>query len=240
MIADIWTVMWKEWKCLFRYRGSRLRALMTLLIPVGLVAIYFPLSEGHHWVDSPVALFALIVPMILVGMAIPDSFAGERERHTLGTLLASRLPDRAILFGKLAVAVAFGWIATIFILLVGLVTLNVAHWEGHMLLYSPTVALADLVLSFLVATIVAGAGIFISLRAATVQEAQQMLMSIFLVPLVGLSLIFFAFHKQIGNALGGLDFTQVVLIAIAVLVVVDVMLLLAAMARFKRARLILG
>ena len=100
MIADIWTVIWKERKSLFRHRGSRLRAVFNLLIPVGLVAIYFPLGEGHNWVSSPVALFALIIPMLLVGTTVPDAFAGERERHTLSTLLASRLPDRAVLFGK--------------------------------------------------------------------------------------------------------------------------------------------
>jgi ABC-2 type transport system permease protein len=240
MMADIWTVMWKERRGLFRHRGNRWRAVLTLLVPIGIFAIYFPLDTGRDWVDSPVALFSLIVPLIMVGMAIPDSFAGERERHTLGTLLASRLPDRAILFGKIAVAVGYGWIATIIILLVGLVTVNAAHWEGHVLLYSPTIALMVVVLSFLVAMLVAGAGIFISLRAATVQEAQQLLMTILLVIPMVLGFVFFAFHNQIGDALEGIDVMQIVYIAMAVLFVVDVVLLLAATARFQRARLILN
>jgi ABC-2 type transport system permease protein len=240
MIGDMLTVMWKERKTLFRHRGSRLRAVFNLLIPVGLVAIYFPLGEGRNWVSSPVALFALIIPMLLVGTTVPDAFAGERERQTLSTLLASRLPDRAVLFGKIAVAVAYGWIVTLIAILLGLVTVNAAYWEGHVLLYSPAIAVADVVLSFLVATFVTGAGILISLRAATVQEAQQLLMTILLVPPLILGVVFTVFHKQIANALGGLDFMQAVLIAIGVFIAVDVILLLADMVRFQRARLILG
>ena len=46
---------------------------------------------------------------MMVSSLVADSFAGERERHTLETLLASRLPDRAILAGKLLVPVAVAW-----------------------------------------------------------------------------------------------------------------------------------
>ena len=240
MIGDMLTMIWKERKSLFVSRGSRLRAMVNLFIPVLLVAIYIPWSEGPDWVSSPVALFALIVPVLLVGTTVPDAFAGERERHTLSTLLASRLPDRAVLFGKLAVAVGYGWLVTLIAILLGLVTVNAAHWEGHVLLYSPTVAVADVVLSFLVATFVAVVGILISLRTATVQAAQQLLMTILLIPPLAMGVIFSVFHKQIGNALGGIDFMQAVLIAMGVLIALDVVLLLAIMARFRRARLILG
>ena len=214
--------------------------MVNLFIPVLLVAIYIPWNEGRDWVSSPVALSALIIPVLLVGTTVPDSFAGERERHTLSTLLASRLPDRAVLFGKLAVAVGYGWLVTLLAILLGLVTVNAAHGEGHVLLYSPTVAVADVVLSFLVATFVAGIGILISLRSSTVQAAQQLLMTILLIPPLVLAVIFSVFHKQIGNALGGIDFMQVVLIAMGVLIAADAVLLLAIMARFRRARLILG
>jgi len=240
MIGDILTVMWKERKLLFRHQGSRARTVMTSLVPVVMVAIYLPWQTGTDWVDSPVALFALIVPMMLVGMAIPDSFAGERERHTLETLLSSRLSDRAILFGKVALAVGYGWTAMIIIMLLGLVTVNVVHWDGHVLLYTPAIALMTIVLSFLVAMVVAGAGILISLRAGTAQEAQQLLMSAMMVPPMLLGLIFLLLRDRLRDIFEGLDFTHVVLILGAVLAVVGMGLLWAAMARFRRARMILG
>ena len=240
MIADILTVMWKERKGLFRHRGSRFRAVFTMMVPVIMVAVYFPWQTGRDWVDGPVALFALIVPMILVGMAVPEAFAGERERHTLGTLLASRLPDRAILWGKVALAVGYGWAATIAILLLSLITLNATHWDGEFLFYSPSTGLAVLVLSLLVATVVAGAGILISLRAGTVQEATQILMAILITPPMLLSLVFLLLHERIRGVLDSLEFTEAVLVAGAVLLVIGLMLLRAAAARFKRSRLILG
>jgi len=122
MIADILTVMWKERKGLLRSQGSRTRAVLGFLIPMVMLGIYLPLQIGRALVEGPWSLLASVfIPMMLVGMMIPESFAGERERHTLETLLASRLTDRAILFGKVAVAVGYAWGITLMLLLVSLV-----------------------------------------------------------------------------------------------------------------------
>jgi ABC-2 type transport system permease protein len=246
MTADILTVMWKERKGLFRVRGRRSQALLAMLSPVFL-AVYMPWQEGAAWVRTAWSLLiAFIVPLILVGITIPDSFAGERERHTLRTLLASRLPDRAILFGKMATAVAFGWGATLILLLVSLVTVNVLHWQGRVLLYTPTVALAGIAVSLLVALLTAAVGVLFSLRASTVQEAQQSTMGVLLaLPMLlqfaSLILLRSGFGSQwLNTALEGVTLGKIVLGFVAVLVLLDMVLLWMAMARFKRARLILG
>jgi ABC-2 type transport system permease protein len=190
MLADIVTVMWRERKGLLRYQGSRTRAVLSLLIPVVMLGIYLPLQIGRALVEGPWSLLASVfIPMMTVGMTIPESFAGERERHTLGTLLASRLPDRAILFGKVAVAVGCAWGMTLMLLLVSLTMVNIVHWDGQVLLFTPIVALANAAFSLLVASLVAGLGVLISLRASTVQEAQQTLMTATLFPLVLLQMI---------------------------------------------------
>jgi len=246
MKDDILTVIWKERKGLFRVRGRRAQALLAMFSPI-LLAIYFPLAEGARWVESPLSLLlAFIAPLILVGISIPDSFAGERERHTLPTLLASRLSDRAILFGKIITSVAFGWIVTLVLLLISLVTANIANWAGHILFYKPSILLAALAFSFLVAMLTAAAGVLFSLRAATAQEAQQTLMAVLLIPPMILQFALFAIlSSESGEArfrevLSGLSFEQVILVIVAVLLALDVALLMAAMARFKRARLILS
>jgi len=239
MIADILTVMWKERKGMFRYRGSRTRFLMVLLAPV-LMAIIFPLQAGPDWVERLDSVFiAVFIPIILVSITIPDSFAGERERHTLGTLLASRLPDRAILFGKVAVSVAFAWGVPLVAILLGLVTVNVAHWEAKLLLLTPTIALADLGLSFLLATLAAGAGVLISLRSETVQEAMQTLTAVLLLPPMLLGFVLQMFRDQVRGLFGALDGNQVLLIVLAVLAMIDLGVFSAVIARFQRARLIL-
>ena len=246
MKDDILTVMWKERKGLFRVRGRRAQAILGMFSPV-LLAIYLPISAGVEWVENPLSLLlAFVALLILVGISIPDSFAGERERHTLPTLLASRLSDRAILFGKIITSVAFGWGVTLVLLLIGLVTVNVAHWDGHVLFYKPSILLADLAFSFLVAMLTAGAGVLFSLRAATAQEAQQTLMAVLLIPPMILQFALFAIlgsdsgKARLQEVLGALSFEQVILAIVAALLVLDVVLLMAAMARFKRARLILG
>jgi len=246
MKDDILTMLWKERKGLFRVRGRRAQALLGMFSPV-LLAVLFPLQEGVEWVQSPLSvLLAFIAPLILVGISIPDSFAGERERHTLPTLLASRLSDRAILFGKMTTSVAFGWGVTLVLLGTGLVTVNIAHWDGHILFYKPSILLADLTFSFLVAMLTAGAGVLFSLRAATAQEAQQTLMAVLLIPPMILQFGLFAImgsdsgKARLNEVLAALSFEQIILVIVAVLLVLDVGLLMAAMSRFKRARLILG
>ena len=239
MINDILTVMWKERRGMFRYRGSRTRLLMVLVSPL-LMAIVFPLQAGPAWVkDLDSVIIAVFVPIILVSITIPDSFAGERERHTLGTLLASCLPDRAILFGKVAVSVTFAWGVTLAAILLGLVTVNVAHWEGKLLLLTPTIALADLALSFLLATLATGAGILISLRSKTVQEAQQILTVVLIFPPMVLGMIMTLLQDRVREFVGAFKGEQILLIVVAILAVIDVVVFVAAMARFQRSRMYL-
>lgn len=104
MIADFMTVMWKERKEVLEQGGARGR--MGLVIIVGAFGVFLPLQMGRARVESPVALvYWAWVPLFLVISVVADSFAGERERHTLESLLAARLSDRTILFGKAGAAI---------------------------------------------------------------------------------------------------------------------------------------
>lgn len=243
MIEDIQTVMWKESKSIFRYQGSRSRFLLVLLTPV-LLAVVLPWQWGADWVrEVPSVILSILIPVVIVGITIPDSFAGERERHTLGTLLASRVPDRAILFGKLTVSIVFAWGMTVLVLLGSLVTVNIAHWEGELILYTPVVAFADLSLSFLTAVLFAASGVLVSLRAKTVQQAAQILMSIFLVPAMLVQvvlLIFVSQSRDLIDRIASLDGRQLLVIVLPVLVVLTTGILIAAVKTFRRSRLVLS
>ncbi len=140
MIKDIQSMMWKENKSLFRRKASRSNLLRIISAPA-LLALVFPITWGADWVnDFPALIIAFIAPAVLVGVLIPDSFAGERERHTLGTLLASRLPDQAILLGKMIPPVLIGWFSGLLFNLLSLIILNIAHGEGMLLFFNPTIA----------------------------------------------------------------------------------------------------
>ncbi len=221
--------------------------MFVLLVPVAVIAVYFPWAMGLRWVTTYWSLVtSFIVPVMLVGTLIPDSFAGERERHTLATLLATRLSDRAILFGKLAMSVAYGWMATLAVLLIALVTVNVVNWTGELLFYTPAVLLADVVFALLMSTFVAGLGVLISLRASSTLEAQQTLVAAIMFPalVVGVATTIIAntqpdLRDSILQGFMTLGPAMTVALVALVLVVVCAGVIAAAMRRFRRARLIL-
>jgi len=242
MMADLGTVLWKEWREILSWVGSRGKA--GILIFLGVFGVFMPLEVGRAWVESPAQLaYWAWVPMLLVISVIADTFAGERERHTLETLLASRLPDRAILLGKVAAAVGYGMGLTWLGLLLGLVTANFTVRQRGLLLYSPTVALEILGLNLTFSMLAASGGALVSLRAATVRQAQQTLsialMVLVFVPVFGSPALPREWKARVLAALMAMDTTLLVVLVVAILAVVDVALLIVAMARFRRTVLTL-
>jgi ABC-2 type transport system permease protein len=242
MNTDIMTIIWKESKGLFKQGKSRSKSILVLATPVFMFGIILPIQFREEWLSMAWSLaIALFTPLILIAPTICESFAGERERHTLETLLASRLPDRSILFGKMIISILYGFGMTIFLLLMSLVVVNLLMWNGKFQFYQLSILLADLGLGALFSGLMVTLGILVSLRSATVQSAQQMLMMIIVIPIFGLQAIIFLFPmEKTREFLGRFNLNQFLLIFLGILLLVDVGLLLAAMSRFKRSRLILN
>ncbi len=238
MLTDLWTVIWKEWKELFFRRVVSREDTWGVVIAVGTLGIFPLLGVGRSWLESPLVLvFAAWIPFSLTANVIADSFAGERERHTLETLLATRLSDHAILFGKVCTGASYGLGLTVLILLLQLLAINLAFPSGRLMIYSPTIAAASLALSLVGSLLPVGIGVFFSLRASSVRAAQQLLGSagagFLLVPLVAYKAL-----PALGVNLLQLDVTSTVVFVIGGLAILDALLLLAAMRRFQRTRLI--
>ncbi|HOR01041.1 MAG TPA: ABC transporter permease subunit [Anaerolineae bacterium] len=248
MIADVWTIMWKEWKELLLAQGSGRGGLVRLGLMIGVFGVFMPLQTGREWVTSPMSLvFWAWVPLFLVVGVVADAFAGERERHTLETLLASRMPNRSILFGKVLAAISYGWGLTLASLLLGLIAVNVVHGHGELLLYPPLTVVAGTVLGFLTAGLAASVGVLVSLRAATVRQAAQT-MSFAVIAIVCVPVAIVGALPRLFPDISGLqvqawlinvNWSLILVAAAAVLAVVDAVVLAAAMARFQRAKLIL-
>jgi len=243
MISDIITIIWKEIRELILQRSGLRGGGIGLLIVLVVFGVLIPLQSGPDWLTSSTTILLWAwVPFILVNSVVADSFAGERERHTLETLLASRLSDRAILIGKICSAIAYGWGITLFGILVALVVINVAFNSGNLLFFPLPNGLAIFIFSFLVAWLAAGLGVLVSLRASSVRQAQQTLslaFLVFLIPLLLLPLLPQNMQINVSIALKAFDFQSAALIAGAALLVIDLVLLGMANLRFKRARLIL-
>src|SRR6185369_8000438 len=58
-------------------------------------------------------------------------------------------------------------------LAIGLVAVNVAHGENGLILFAPQRFMVTIVFTILASLLMAGLGVFISLRASTVKRAQQ-------------------------------------------------------------------
>ena len=234
---DLWTMVWKEWKDLLA-SGEPIDWFRPVLVVV-IVGIILPLSLRQHWLDlGPVPfLIAVYFPFLFIATFIGDAIAGERERHTLETLLASRISDWAILSGKVLVTTAFSWGLAVFSLLLGAVVVNLAQGQGPWGFYTPiSLFCVALVISLLTTLLAASGGVLISLKSATVRQAAQTVVVAELV----LGLAIFGLVRLLPASLtASLTTDQVVLLIMVVLAVLDALLLAAALASFRRSRLML-
>jgi len=244
VIGDALTVAWKEWRELLQLGGSHRGGRFSLAILVGVFGVFLPLQAGAEWVESPASVFYWgWVPLMLVGSAVADSFAGERERHTLETLLASRLPDSAILLGKIFAAVTYGWGLVMVMLVLSLITVNLAARTGPLLMFPWRFAVGAPLLALLGAGLAATAGVLVSLRASTVRQAAQtlnigMLLLIF-IPVLGIQALPDAWKAQLGAWAMTIGAGGLLWVAAGLLALLDLSLLAAAFARFRRSRLVL-
>jgi ABC-2 type transport system permease protein len=243
MIADIQAVMWKEWRELFERRGSTLRnGPWNVIIALGVFGIFLPLQFSEMWLTSLFTVFwiVFISSFWTVGY-IADTFAGERERHTLETLLASRLSDAAIVLGKLGAVVLYVWAQVIVSLLIGAITVNLVRWDGHIQFYRASVIIAAVGLGLLGAGLLAALGILLSLHAPTARQAQQRLLIpvtlVLMLPSLGSLILPADLREQLFRAFAEVDIITIVLALLAGLLVADAALIALAVARFQRSRL---
>lgn len=247
MITDIGTVFWKEWReFLSNASGgnARSRGILYMALIV-MISLFIAFQTKGAWLTTPlpVLIDAIYMPLVTVLSTVADSFAGERERHTLETLLASRLTDRAILFGKLAAVASYGMVIGYVSAIGGLLVANARKASGGFQFYDPGIALSILIGAALIAVLLAGVGCLISLRAATVRQVQQAFSWTIVVTVVvlvyGTQALPKAVRANLAAFLGSLPAAQLGLLVVVVLLAVDALIISIAMARFQRARLIL-
>jgi ABC-2 type transport system permease protein len=245
MNADFATVLWKEWKEIVLERSSGGSGSYRPLILIAVLGIFVPLRMGPERFFSPGGLLGpTFFSAIVITTVIADSFAGERERHTLETLLASRLSDHAILFGKIAASIAYGWLISICCILAGAITVNAMNWHGQILMFHDAASWLLILLGApLLGGVVATAGVLVSLRAATVRHAQQTLSVgfavVFLVAVFGSNSLPAEWKAWFARIIVTWSQTELVLAAAGVLLAIDLALLFAGMARFQRTKLVL-
>jgi ABC-2 type transport system permease protein len=174
MLSDVGAVVWREWIEWKRQYGSR---RMAWIISIGMLVLFgliLPLQFSQGWFQHEQALYAWVtLPVLLLLRSMGDTFAGERERHTLETLLATRLPNAALYLGKMLVPAGYTWLFTQLVMLVALIPLHFLNAGSSWKMYSSTMLAAGGWISLLSSLYAATAGIFLSLRSPTVDSANQ-------------------------------------------------------------------
>ncbi len=235
-MSDTWTIVWKEWRDMI-FPGGKMESLRPIIF-IALLGIAWPLIYGLRWLElSTVMVFlSVYVPFFFILNYIGDAFAGERERHTLETLLASRISDRAILWGKVIATVGYIWGMSLIASFLGMVVVNLSKAQAPWMFYTAAGQWLEVLLLILLACLLsASGGILVSLHSATVRQAQQTLLLGSLV--LGVA-IFFVVRAVPLQVIQTMSISQILLIAMLVLVVIDAILMAIAMASFHRSRLI--
>lgn len=243
MIQDVLTVAVKELREIFTFGDARGRGKFSLLILIGVFGIVFPLQSGREWVTSPMSIMVWgWMPFLWVSGIVADLFAGERERHTLEALLATRLSDQSILFGKLLAALAYGFTLTWVIMFASLITVNIGFGREGLLFYSIDLFAGALVFSLLISGLSACIGVLVSLRAGSVRQAQQAMSAGMLVIFLPFLLIQFvppAWLEAIGKVVENVQPLQVAVWLALILLAVELILIAIARRLFQRSKLIL-
>jgi ABC-2 type transport system permease protein len=151
-------------------RGAAIQAGVVILV----MGVLVPVRHDAAWLTTATnAVSYIFFPAAIAAAVAADSFAGERERKTLETLLATPLSDESIFWGKTATAALFAVSIAFCSLLVGVVTVNV--WTGPTELFFPGFGLFALVLAAALsaAFFSAALAVVISIYVPVARSAQQ-------------------------------------------------------------------
>jgi ABC-2 type transport system permease protein len=187
---------------------------------------------------------SVLVPFVVIGFISPYSFVGEREHGTLEPLLATPVSDQAILFGKIGMAVLYGWGVALVNMLLGLGSINLFLANGRFLLYPPGILVPTVLLSLFFSLLVAIMGTNSSFYARTLLDAQRNFVMTLFIPML-LPAFFVgpfmpgAWKGIIVQMITPLGATNLLLILIVLLLMMDGIFMGVALTRFHRKQLLL-
>ena len=171
IFGDILTIMRKEWREIINATGSPSATRMNVIVVAGLLVFCAVIAAlmPPDVILQPGVLIVTMVAYLVVLASVCDSFPGERERHTIETLLASAIPDEALLLGKILASVVYGWAFVLLILVTVLIGANIKNYPA---MYPMSTLLAALVMTPLSLILFSTGGLLLVLRLPTVRAAQ--------------------------------------------------------------------
>ncbi len=144
---------------------------IIILAVVLVFGVLLPYYKGLEFLDPVVILVYACMSLLFVVPASAEVFAANEA-------IAS-----AEIAARLGMILAYGWATTVLMLISGIVTVNVTHWHGRMLLPSTTL-LALAVLLSLIATLAVISGTALLARRFGARSAKSLLRIGFLILLL--------------------------------------------------------
>lgn len=179
MIRDAWIVARQEWRNITRSLVPSVSTALTLGLIVILFGILAPFGLAGGWLTAMGYLFLWFwLVWLIVAGPISDTFAGERERHTLEALFASRLPDAAILAGKIGAIAVYAWLLTSAAILASVAIAVLSVSVPSTSTFATSVLLLVAVLTPLAALLAVTAGAVVSITAASARQAHQIIIAV--------------------------------------------------------------
>ena len=237
MIQDVSAVIRKEWLEFFRQDESKFSGVARLGV-LAVLGLTVAQAVGPDFGRSSLTpVISAFLASVFILPVVSDSFAGEREHHTLETLLASRISDRGLLMGKIMANVLYGWSIAIAVTGAGVV-LAVLRGGG----VDARVLLAAAGASLLAAALTTVVGVLVSLSVPTVKQATQtmglILVAITAVPFLVGELIPPEWTEAFEGHVPTEVTPEVVFLGVVQVFVLIAILTAVAYSRFQRDRLV--
>jgi ABC-2 type transport system permease protein len=149
-------------------RGGFIQAGVLVLV----LGVLMPMSATAAWrAGSPQAIvFFALVPGVAAATLAADAFAGERERRTLETLLATPLAEWTILTGKLIAAVLWALLVASVAFVAATVVVSLS---GGGFMPAPIMVLGALGAAAASGSVMASIAIVVSMVIPAARPAQQ-------------------------------------------------------------------
>ena len=241
MLADTWKVIWTEWaECFFP--DVRLKSA-GVIMAAPLAGVIMSLPWGLDWYSSGrwgehfVTFTAGVAWLATIGFALRD-----RNRRGLEALVAGGRSRDAILFGKIGASVGFGLAFWLVMSAVSVAALNLMQADGPWAFVPLSVTLMIVAVEFLISVSGGTGATLIALGASTAGQVYKVAFAF----LGALALAVFIVARiseawstvlitELQRVSVPMQFAIVFMVTFAFL---DIVLILFAQARFKKAQVI--
>ncbi len=175
---DVKAILWKELKEILFVRGIKKATYSNLVFSMIIYGIILPILMGNWWYERGVISFLVVFVPVIYSMSFSiNVFVGERERKTLKTLLATRITDKGIFFGKFIFSFFYTYLYILSIVLISIITKAILTYMTMKTIvfmpYSISTIILLLTASPLLVVLATSIGIVISFKAKEIKIIQS-------------------------------------------------------------------